>query len=62
MIPVPIDPIGEEVAALGETASFGGGYGAVRNFEANITGGVPDACREGGEAYFLSGGPAGATG
>ncbi len=58
---VLVDPIGEEVAAIGETASFGGGYGAIKNFEANITGGVPDACREGG-AYFLSGGPTGATG
>lgn len=52
-----ISPTGERVGALGDVVSFGGGYsGMSATLRDSITGGVPEACRDG--AAFIASGPA----
>ena len=51
---VLIDPVGREVAGLGEDVSLGGGFLSARHIEGSVHGGLPDPCRVGGEGYFLA--------
>jgi hypothetical protein len=53
---VLIDPVGNEVAALGDELSLGGGFAELRLIEDNVIGGVPESCRTGGEGYFITSG------
>jgi hypothetical protein len=55
---VLINPVGEEVAALGDEVSLGGGGAPLRLIEDGVIGGIPDSCRTGGEAYFITSGAA----
>ncbi|HUF59762.1 MAG TPA: hypothetical protein VMR89_09810 [Actinomycetota bacterium] len=54
--PVLIDPVGREVARLGDEVSLGGGYVPRAYADEATIGGLPDACRTGGEGYFMTGG------
>ena len=54
--PVLIDPVGREVARLGETIMLGGGYVPLENAGPITIGGIPPTCRAGGEGYFLTSG------
>lgn len=51
-----IDPVGREVARLGEQVSLGGGYVGLEHIEDGTIGGVPEPCRRGGEGYFVTSG------
>jgi hypothetical protein len=55
---VLVNPVGEEVAALGDEVSLGGGGAPLRLIEDSVIGGVPDSCRTTGEAYFITSGAA----
>jgi hypothetical protein len=57
--PVLIDAVGREVARLGDTVQLGGGGVELQNAETATIGGIPEACRDGGEGYFLTSGIAG---
>jgi hypothetical protein len=54
--PVLIDPVGREVARLGDEVSLGGGYVPRENADDATIGGLPEACRMGGEGYFVTSG------
>jgi hypothetical protein len=58
-IPVLIDPVGREVARLGEEVTLGGGYVPARHADDAVIGELPEACRTHGEGYFLTSGLAG---
>lgn len=51
-----IDPIGAEVAALGDNVTLGGGNVELRWIDGMLTGALPDACRAPGESYFVTSG------
>ena len=53
---VLVNPVGEEVAAVGDGVSLGGGGAPLRLVEDSVIGGIPDSCRTGGEAYFITSG------
>jgi hypothetical protein len=57
---VLIDPVGREVARLGDDVSLGGGYVPPDAAENATIGGVPEDCRTSGEGYFLTSGLASA--
>lgn len=57
-IPVLIDAVGREVARLGQEVSLVGGHVPLENADAATIGGIPDACRAGGDGYFLTSGVA----
>lgn len=52
---VLVDPIGREVAALGQEVQLAGGF-ATLPLDAVAHGEVPDACRVTGERYFITSG------
>jgi hypothetical protein len=54
--PVLIDPVGRQVARLGDEITLGGGFIELEHAETATIGGIPDACRTGGEGYFLTSG------
>src|SRR4051794_6401812 len=45
---VLINPVGEEVASVGDEVSLGGGGAPIRLVEDSVIGGIPDSCRTGG--------------
>jgi hypothetical protein len=51
-----IDPVGREVARLGDEVTLGGGYVPFDNADQATIAGIPDACRTQGEGYFLTSG------
>jgi hypothetical protein len=55
-VPVLIDPVGREVARLGDEVTLAGGYVPLENADTAAIGGLPDACRTQGEGYFLTSG------
>jgi hypothetical protein len=55
---VLLDPVGNEVAALGDEVSLGGGGAPLRLIEDSVIGGIPESCRIGGEGYFITSGVA----
>jgi hypothetical protein len=55
---VLIDPIGNEIAELGDEVRLGGGFVYLDHLQDAVIGGIPDECRTGGEGYFLTSGPA----
>jgi hypothetical protein len=55
-VPVLIDPVGREVARLGDEVTLGGGYVPFDNADEATIAGIPDACRTQGEGYFLTSG------
>jgi hypothetical protein len=57
--PVLIDPVGHQVARLGDEVQLGGGFVELEHAETATIGGVPAACRTGGEGYFITSGVAG---
>ena len=57
--PVLIDPVGRQVARLGEEVTLGGGFVALEHTETATIGGIPAACKTGGEGYFFTSGVAG---
>jgi hypothetical protein len=57
--PVLIDPVGRQVARLGEEVTLGGGFVELEHAETATIGGIPYACRADGEGYFLTSGIAG---
>lgn len=54
--PVLIDAVGREVASLGDDVTLGGGYVPLDAADRSTIGGVPEACRQSGEGYFLASG------
>ena len=54
--PVLIDAVGDEIAELGDEVTLGGGYVPPENADAATIGGIPDACRTGGDGYFITSG------
>lgn len=56
-----IDPIGDEVGALGDHLSVGGGWVHLSPAEDLVVGGIPESCRVGGESYFVTSGLADAA-
>jgi hypothetical protein len=52
-----IDPLGNEVGALGDRVSFGGGGSPISGVEHAVIDGIPEPCRTGG-GYFLASGAA----
>jgi hypothetical protein len=58
-VAVLIDPVGREVARLGDEVTLGGGYVPADHADEAAIGGLPDACRTQGEGYFLTSGLAG---
>jgi hypothetical protein len=58
-IAVLIDPVGREVARLGEEVTLGGGYVPAPHADEAVIGRLPEACRTQGEGYFLTSGLAG---
>jgi hypothetical protein len=55
-VPILIDTVGTEIARLGDDITLGGGYVPLENADAATIGGIPDACRAGGDGYFLTSG------
>jgi hypothetical protein len=53
---VLIDPVGTEIARLGETVTLVGGHIPLENADPVVISGIPAACGTGGEGYFLTGG------
>ena len=51
-----IDPVGRELARLGQDVRVGGGYVRPDLAERAVIGGIPGECRAGGDGYFLTGG------
>ena len=56
---VLVDPIGQEVGALGDQVTLGGGDASPEGAIAGVTGGVPAPCRDEGHDYFVTSGVAG---
>lgn len=56
--PVLIDPVGRQVARLGDEVTLGGGGVELEHAETATIGGIPDACKTGG-GYFLTSGVVG---
>ncbi len=50
-----IDPLGNEVGALGDQVSFGGGGSPLSGVEHAVIDGIPEPCRTGG-GYFIASG------
>lgn len=50
-----IDPLGNEVGALGDQVSFGGGGSPLSGVEHVAIDGIPEPCRTGG-GYFIASG------
>lgn len=59
---VLIDPVGNEVGALGDRVLLGGGSVELRWVDQMVIGGVPEACQAAGESYFVTSGPTSASG
>jgi len=57
--PVLIDPVGREVARLGDEVSLGGGFVELQHADPATIGGIPAACKTGGEGYFITSGVVG---
>jgi hypothetical protein len=57
--PVLIDPVGRQVARLGDEVQLGGGFVELEHAETATIGGIPAACKTGGEGYFITSGVAG---
>jgi hypothetical protein len=57
--PVLIDPVGRQLARLGDEVQLGGGFVELEHAETATIGGIPAACRTGGEGYFITSGVAG---
>jgi hypothetical protein len=55
-VPVLIDAVGTEIARLGDDVTLGGGYVPPDSAETATIGGLPEACRSGGDGYFVTGG------
>jgi hypothetical protein len=53
---VLIDPVGQDVAALGDEVTLGGGFVPGRLLDDIVTGGLPPSCRTSGEGYFITSG------
>jgi hypothetical protein len=53
---VLIDPIGDEVGALGDQVRLGGGWAQRRWAEELVVGELPASCTTGGESYFVTSG------
>jgi hypothetical protein len=58
-MPVLIDPVGRQVARLGDEVTLGGGFVELEQTETATIGGIPAACKTGGEGYFITSGVAG---
>jgi hypothetical protein len=54
--PVLIDAVGRELARLGDDVTIGGGYVGLEHLEDGTVDPIPDACRRGGEGYFITSG------
>jgi hypothetical protein len=57
--PVLIDTVGREVARLGDEVTLGGGFVELQHADPATIGGIPAACKTGGEGYFITSGVAG---
>ena len=57
--PVLIDPVGRQVARLGDEVQLGGGFVELEHADPATIGGIPAACKTGGEGYFITSGLAG---
>ena len=53
---VLIDPVGTEIARLGETVTLVGGHIPLENADPVVISGILATCGTGGEGYFLTGG------
>lgn len=51
-----IDPVGRELARLGEDVRLGGGYVPPESADTATIDGVPEGCRGGTDGYFVTGG------
>jgi hypothetical protein len=57
--PILIDPVGRQVARLGDEVSLGGGFVELEHADPATIGGIPAACKTGGAGYFITSGVAG---
>jgi hypothetical protein len=55
-VTVLIDAVGREVSRLGDEVTLGGGYVPLEHVDAATIEGLPEACRTGGQGYFLTSG------
>jgi hypothetical protein len=53
-VSVLIDAVGREVSRLGDEVTLGGGYVPLEYVDAATIDGLPEACRTGGQGYFLT--------
>jgi hypothetical protein len=53
-VSVLIDAVGREVSRLGDEVTLGGGYVPLEHVDAATIDGLPEACRTGGQGYFLT--------
>ena len=53
-VSVLIDAVGREVSRLGDEVTLGGGYVPLAHVDAATIDGLPEACRTGGQGYFLT--------